>query len=172
MSLVGEVGLDISGGEWVHWGAEAEAVASFSCVLPVRTDVETLWARIRDVRWVAGLFPYVDVEAFHDDGPERWRYRRHLRIPTLAAMTWEEEATVAAHGTLAFRAVSGDLETFDGQWEASTDGAHARLSLTIEYIIPAGLGPAVPPAVAYAVMNEVFTSICRRVKEAVEEGHA
>jgi hypothetical protein len=146
-------------------------VASFSCVLPVRADVATLWSRIRDVRWVAGLFPYVDVEAFREIGPAIWRYRRQLRIPTLAAMTWEEEASVTDDGTLVFRAVSGDLETFDGRWEAAADGATSRLSLTIEYVIPDGLGPVVPAAVANMVMNEVFNTICRRVKDAVEEGH-
>jgi hypothetical protein len=147
-------------------------VAAFSLTLPVQASRETLWAHIRDVRWVAGLFPYVNVEAFTETAPGRWRFQRHLSIPTLAEMRWEEEATVAGDGVLAFRAVGGDLQTFDGRWRVTGDDTSAQLSLEIEYVIPDGIGPAVPTFVAAAVMHEVFKTICQRVQEAVEAGCA
>lgn len=147
-------------------------MATFSLTLPIRTSFETLWKRIQDVRWVAGLFPYVDIEEFHEPAPDRWRYWRRLAIPTLADMRWEEEATVSGEGKLDFRAIAGDLETFVGHWLVAPNGHHAQLSLNVDYAIPDGLGPVVPPVVATHVLNEVFKTICERVKEAVEEGHA
>jgi ribosome-associated toxin RatA of RatAB toxin-antitoxin module len=79
---------------------------------------------------------------------------------------------VAGDGVLAFRAVGGDLQTFDGRWRVTGDDTSAQLSLEIEYVIPDGIGPAVPTFVAAAVMHEVFKTICQRVQEAVEAGCA
>ncbi|HOF89084.1 MAG TPA: hypothetical protein PLZ36_13425 [Armatimonadota bacterium] len=147
-------------------------MADFSHTVAVAASRAALWARVRDVRWVAGLFPYVAIEDFLEAAPDRWRYRRRLRIPTLAELRWEEEALLEGEGLLAFRALAGDLETFHGRWQVDGDAAAAQLTLSIHYLIPDGIGPAVPEFVAYGVMNQVFATICARVKEAVEGGQA
>jgi ribosome-associated toxin RatA of RatAB toxin-antitoxin module len=145
-------------------------VPSFSHTVPVRASVATVWLLVRDVRRVAGLFPYVDVEGFDMPTPDHWLFWRRLRIPTLAEMRWQEEAWVAEDHVLAFRAVQGDMRTFYGTWTVAPDDAGASLTLDVTYEIPEGIAPpSVPVFVAQHVLGEVMKTICARIQEAAEE---
>lgn len=135
---------------------------SFSFTLPVAAPAAQVWALVRDVRRVADLFSYVAIDEFTTLAPDCWQFRRTLAIPTLATLSWHERSEVEREGELRFNALDGDLETFDGSWTVTPDGAGACLTLTLDYAIPAGVGPKVPAALAKYAMDEIFKTIDRR----------
>lgn len=141
---------------------------SFRYSLPVAAPATRVWALVRDVRRVAGLFSYVTIDEFTTLAPDCWQFRRQLAIPTLTTLSWYERSEVTREGELSFRAVDGDLDTFDGAWTVAHDGDGASLTLVLTYAIPDGVGPKVPAALAKYAMEEIFKTICQRVKEEAE----
>ena len=147
-------------------------MSSFSYSLPVEADVAHLWALMRDVQRVASLFPYTSVDDFRTLAPDRWVCWRRVTIPSIADLRWREETWMDGEGTLRFTAVEGDLDTFDGRWQAAADAQGARLTLAVDYVIPEALRPRMPASMVEYVMGELLKSICRRIKEAAEEAPA
>lgn len=147
-------------------------MASFSHSVAVNVHPERLWTLIRDVRWLAKLFPYITVDEMHSPEPGRWRFRRQLAIPHVADLRWCEETREVAEGQMQFRAVEGDLETFAGSWQVVPQNETALLMLAVEYDVPTHLANNLPAPMVNHVMGEIFRSICRRVKEVAEEGAA
>lgn len=144
-------------------------MATFSHTLPVDAPAPRLWALVRDVQRVAGLFPYTSVEEMQSPAADCWRFWRQLAIPNIAALRWREEARVLDNRTLDFHVLEGDLQTYAGQWAVVADGVTSTLLLTLEYEIPEGVAPQLPPLLAGYVMGEIFKTICQRIKDAAEE---
>ena len=142
---------------------------SFTLSLPVGASTSALWALISDVPRFAGLFPYIALEEVQSPVPGCWSFWRRLSIPNLAPLCWREENRVTGEHELSFQAVEGDLLCFTGRWMVTGDGGGALLELALEYEVPDAIGAQVPEGLAHYVMNELFTSICRRVKEAAEQ---
>ncbi|MHB0937028.1 MAG: SRPBCC family protein [Armatimonadota bacterium] len=142
---------------------------SFNISLPVDTSSTALWALISDVPRFAGLFPYIAVEDMQSPAPGSWSFLRRLDIPNLAALNWREENRVTGERELSFQAVEGDLQCFTGRWLVAGNGGGALLELALEYEVPESVGARIPAGLAQYVMNELFKSICTRVKEAAEE---
>ena len=142
---------------------------SFSATLPVNTTPARLWALLCDTPRVAALFSFMTIEDIQSPEPQRRIFWRRLRIPSLAELRWQEEERVTGDRELSFHAVAGDLRIFAGCWRALPNGDGAQLALALEYDIPAGDGPPAPAALVRYVMNELFTTICRRIVEAAEE---
>jgi len=136
--------------------------------LPIEAPPAAVWALLCDAPRFAGLFPYISVDALESPEPGRWLFWRRLAVPTLASLAWREENRVTGECTLAFRAVEGDLHTFAGRWLVTAEGGDAVLHLALEYEIPAAVAAQAPAGLAGYVMNELFKSLCRRVKETVE----
>jgi len=141
---------------------------SFNLSLPVEASTAELWALISDVPRFAGLFPYIAVEDMRAAAPGSWSFLRRLAIPTLAPLCWREENRVTGERELSFQAVEGDLRCFTGRWLVTGNGAGAVLELALEYEVPDAVGAQVPEGLARYVMNELFKSVCNRVKEAAE----
>lgn len=144
-------------------------MSHFSFSTPVNAAPLALWSLVRDVQRVAELFSFIAIEEFQAPEVDCWQYWRRLNIPTLSELRWRERSEVAGDATLRFHALEGDLSVFQGQWVVATAGATSTLSLHIEYVIPKDVGPPVAEALAEYVMNELFKTICRRVKQAAEE---
>ena len=144
-------------------------MSHFTFSVPVNALPATLWTLVRDVRKVAGLFSFTYLEDFQTPAADCWQYWRRLNIPSLSDLRWLERTEVTGEYALSFRALAGDLTTFDGQWSVIPTGNTSTLNLRLEYEIPEDVGPPVPEALAEYVMNELFKTICRRVKEAAEE---
>jgi len=142
---------------------------SFNLSLPVEASSAELWALISDVPRFAGLFPYIAVEDMRAPAPGCWSFQRRLNIPNLAALCWREENRVTGEGELSFQAVEGDLQRFTGRWLVTGIGAGAVLELALEYEVPDAVGGSVPEGLVCYVMNELFKSVCNRVKEAAEQ---
>ena len=140
---------------------------SFNLSTPVNASPAELWALISDTPRFAGLFPYIVVEDVQSPEPGRWLFWRRLTIPNLSSLSWREENRVTGDCEVTFRAVEGDLETFAGRWLVSSNGK-TELGLELEYEIPTAVSAHVPEGLARYVMDELFKSVCRRVKEAVE----
>ena len=147
-------------------------MASFTLTVPVEVSANELWSLVSDIPRTAYLFTYLTVEDLTSPAPGHWQYWRQLTIPNVATLRWQELSTVISEGEMQFHAVEGDLETFRGSWQVTPDGISSWLSLTIEYIIPQGVGPNLPGPMATYVMGEIFKTICQRVKEAAEEVYA
>jgi ribosome-associated toxin RatA of RatAB toxin-antitoxin module len=135
----------------------------------VRSSFDGLWALVRDVARVAGLFPYTQIADLRETGADTWVFTRHLQIPNISALCWQEEARVVTVGQLQFQAIAGDLQTFSGCWQVTPDAAASSLTLTLEYAIPEERVPNIPAPLVQYVVNEVFKTICLRIKEAAEE---
>ncbi|MHB9027065.1 MAG: type II toxin-antitoxin system RatA family toxin [Armatimonadota bacterium] len=144
-------------------------MAEFSHTLAVQASSEELWTLVSDVRRVAELFPFTMVEEFCPREPEGWVFWRRLTIPNVAQLRWREASWVAGDGELRFQAVEGDLETFQGSWQVTPAGENAQLTLALEYAIPDHLSQNMPPKLVSFVMNQVFTTICGKLKETAEE---
>lgn len=144
-------------------------MASFTHTVPVAVSSSLLWTLIGDPWRTAKLFPYVTVEDIAPEGPGNWVYWRHLTIPSVASLRWQEQATIIGDNQLRFKAVGGDLEIFDGTWAVDPDGDDSTLTLSIEYVIPKGVGPNLPAPMVNYVMGEMFKTICHRMKETAEE---
>ncbi len=142
---------------------------TFSQTIAVAAPSPRLWSLVSDVERVALLFPFARVEDVLTPEPNCWLFWRQLSIPRVADLRWREQARVVAEGELHFHAVEGDLTIFNGHWQVVPDGEDATLSLSVEYEIPAGVGPPMPAVVVGYVMGEIFKSICQRLKEAAEE---
>jgi len=149
--------------------AKEYAVASFSYSVPVQSSFSVLWALVCDVRRVAGLFPFTVVDDFREVEHGRSQFRRRVTIPTMADLCWQELSWVQHEGELCVQAVEGDLQTFDGQWLVAPDGAGMRLTLKLEYDIPAEMRANAPDMMVNYAMGELFKTICSRIKEAAEE---
>ena len=147
-------------------------MASFCHTIPVGASSVQLWALVRDVARVAGLFPYTTVEELTSPEPECWFFWRQLTIPNVADLRWRERARVTGDGELHFEAVEGDLRTFAGSWRVVPNDTAAVLTLALEYEIPEEMRPKMPPMMIDFVMGEIFRTICQRVKEAAEEDEA
>jgi ribosome-associated toxin RatA of RatAB toxin-antitoxin module len=141
---------------------------SFNLSLPIETSCAELWALISDVPRFAELFPYIAVEEMQAPAPGSWSFRRRLEIPNLAALCWREENRVTGERELSFQAVEGDLQCFTGRWLVSGNGGGAVLELALDYEVPDAVGAQIPEGLARYVMNELFKSVCNRVKEAAE----
>ena len=131
-----------------------------------------LWALVRDVARVAGLFPYTNVEELTSPEPDCWLFWRQLTIPNVADLRWRERARVTGDGELHFEAVEGDLRMFAGDWRVTPNDTAAVLTLALEYEIPEEMRPKMPAMMIDFVMGEIFKTICQRVKEAAEEDEA
>jgi ribosome-associated toxin RatA of RatAB toxin-antitoxin module len=145
-------------------------LAQFSQTLPVQVSPDDLWALVRDVRRVAALFPFTLVEELSPREPEGWVFWRRLTIPNVAQLRWREASWEAGAGELRFQAVEGDLETYDGRWVVTPAGDYANLTLALEYVIPDTVTQKMPPMLVNYVMDQVFTTICGKLKEAAEQG--
>ena len=111
-------------------------MASFSHTIPVGVSSVQLWALVRDVARVAGLFPYTNVEELTSPEPDCWLFWRQLTIPNVADLRWRERARVTGDGELHFEAVEGDLRMFAGDWRVTPNDTAAVLTLALEYEIP------------------------------------
>ena len=141
---------------------------SFNLSLPVETSNAALWALISDVPRFAGLFPYIAVDEIQSPAPGHWSFQRRLEIPNLAQLCWREENRVTGERELSFQAVEGDLQCFTGRWLVTGNGGGATLELVLEYEVPESIGAQIPAGLAQYVMNELFKSICNKIKEAAE----
>ena len=144
-------------------------MASLTYSIPIRTSSDKLWALVCDVRRVAQLFPFTIVDEYHSPEPCNWVFRRRVNIPNVTDLTWREHSWTEREGELHFRAVDGDLQTFNGHWQVAANDTGATLTLALEYVIPEALRPRVPSAMVDYVMGELCKTICLRMKEAVEE---
>ncbi len=144
-------------------------MASFTHTVPVKVGSTQLWSLVCDVPRLSGLFPFIVMEEINASGPNSWTYWRRLLIPNIASLRWREQAHITEDGELRFQAVDGDLHTFHGSWQVAADGSAAKLTLAVEYVVPDGVGPAIPAPMVNYVMSEMFKSICQRVKETAEE---
>ncbi len=129
----------------------------------------TLFALLCDAPRVAALFPFMTVSGLEAPAPGCWRFHRRLAIPSLPALAWREEDRVDGDGLLRFHVLDGDLQTFTGCWQALPEGAGSVLVLELEYAVPPGLRPGLPEPLVHYVMQELFTTICRRIARAAEE---
>ena len=141
---------------------------SFNLTLPIEASSQELWALISDVPRFAGLFPYITLEGLESPAPGHWLFQRRLTIPNIASLAWREENRITGEGELSFRALEGDLETFQGRWLVTANGK-TELELELEYEIPPAISAQAPAGLAKYVMDELFKAVCRRVKETVEE---
>lgn len=144
-------------------------LATFNHTIPVQADAARLWALVHDVRRVAELFTFTKLEEFTELEPDCWAYWRELTIPSIAALRWREQARVTGEHELSFHVIEGELEQFDGCWRVTPDSAASKLTLELTYAIPDGVGPSVPDALAHYVINEIFKTICQRLKQVAEE---
>lgn len=142
---------------------------TFSQTIAVAASPPRLWSLVSDVQRVALLFPFACVEDVQTPERDCWLFWRQLSIPNVANLRWREQARVVEDREMRFHAVEGDLAVFNGHWRVAPDGQSATLTLTVEYEIPAGVGPQMPAVVVGYVMGEIFKSICQRLKEAAEE---
>lgn len=143
-------------------------MSSFTYSIAVQSTFTSLWELVRDVRRVAGLFPFIAVDDFHDAESGRSLFRRRVTIPNVANLCWRERSWAECEGALRFEAVDGDLQTFNGQWLVAPDSAGMLLTLQLEYDIPEALRPRVPGMMVDYVMSELFKTICFRMKETAE----
>lgn len=144
-------------------------MASFAFTTPVRASQDRLWTLVKDVRFVAGLFPFMRIDAYEETGAQACVFNREIRIPSIITLRWREETCVQDDHTVAFRAVDGDLQTFIGTWQVHEQTGKVALALALEYEVPAGLGAALPAAMIDFAMKELFRTICLKVKEAAED---
>ncbi|HEY3377452.1 MAG TPA: SRPBCC family protein [Armatimonadota bacterium] len=144
-------------------------MASFSHTVPVQASPARVWALVRDVQRVAGLFSYLQVDDVCSPQADCWVFDRQLSLPNVANLRWREHAQIVREGELQFHALGGDLTTFDGHWLVTPTGETATLTLALEYVIPEAHAPRMPAALVGYVMGQIFTSICDRVREAAEE---
>lgn len=141
---------------------------SFNLSLPVEVPSEDLWALISDVPRFAGLFPYITTDDLEIPEPGRWLFRRQINLPNISSLVWREENYLAGNNELAFRALEGDLRIFTGRWQVIGDNGGATLDLALDYEIPDAFAGQAPDFMVRFMMDELFKSICRRVKEAAE----
>jgi len=144
-------------------------LAAFSETVLVQAPIDTVWALVSDIRRTAGLFSYMTITDYVTLAPGHWQFQRTLAIPSVATLSWCEQATVKAEGELHFHAIDGDLPYFAGLWLVAADDAGTRLTLALDYEPPTNVGPRVPASMAQYVIGEIFKSVCRHIKEAAEE---
>lgn len=144
-------------------------MASFSHTLSVNTSATQLWALVSDVTRLADLFPYMEITELQTPATDCWSFWRTLTIPNIANLHWREESQITNEGQLAFQATEGDLTTFAGHWQVTPQGAVSTLTLMLDYEVPAACAPNMPAVLVSYVMNELFKSICQRVREVAEE---
>jgi len=110
------------------------------------------------------------IEELHSPEPQRSIFRRRLRIPSLAELCWQEENWVSGERELSFRA--------GGRRSANLRRTLAGAARRGRRATGAGAGnTSYPPASVRRrrprwrryVMNELFSTICRRIAEAAEE---
>jgi hypothetical protein len=147
-------------------------LAAFSTTLDVAAPAARVWALVSDVRRVAGLFSYMAITDFTTLAPGHWQFDRALTLPSLAPLRWREQAQVMAEGELRFTAVGGDLSRFTGLWLVAPTADGARLTLALDYDVPTTLAPGLPEIAIQYVIDQLFTSVCRHVKEAAEASAA
>ncbi len=147
-------------------------MASFSTTVEVGAPAGRVWALVSDVPRMAGLFSYMAISDFTTLAPGHWQFQRELVLPALAPLRWVEQARVVVEGELCFTAVSGDLSRFLGLWLVVPEADGARLTLALEYDAPMNLAPGMPEIAVQYVIDQLFTSVCRHVKEAAEASAA
>lgn len=147
-------------------------MASFFHTLSVNTSAAQLWALVCDVDRFAHLFPYMEITDVQTSTANCWSFWRTLTIPNIANLYWRELSRITDDGQLTFQATEGDLTTFAGHWQVTPQGAVSTLTLTLDYEVPESCAPNMPAALVSYVMNELFKSICQRVREVAEEDAA
>jgi ribosome-associated toxin RatA of RatAB toxin-antitoxin module len=145
---------------------------SFSRTLVIRVGPEALWALVGDARRLAALFPYMTIDEYVEEAPERCTFRRQLTLPGTTDLCWREENCRAGARVLVFRALDGDLPSLAGRWTVEEDGDAARLTLAVDFEIPPALASKIPAPLAQYVIAQLFQAMCERIKTRLEDAPA
>jgi ribosome-associated toxin RatA of RatAB toxin-antitoxin module len=133
---------------------------SFSARVP-RLEPGAILARLADFERYPDYTDTVIDVVTRQRGPAKTESEWEVKFREGILKWVEEEILDADLGTIAFKAVGGDLERFEGSWTVTADGATTQVDLHIEFDAGLGTLSEVVEPIAERTLRENFEIVLR-----------